>query len=94
MFFNADGTLAEGGRTTVLVKLDGAWWTPPLSAGVLPGVMRAVLLEDATPWLGAPLRERVLTRADVARAEAVAVCNALRGVVPAYFEPPLAVDAL
>ena len=56
--------------------------------------MRAVLLEDATPWLGAPLRERVLTRADVARAEAVAVCNALRGVVPAYFEPPLAVDAL
>ena len=94
VFFNADGTLAEGGRTTVLVKLDGAWWTPPLSAGVLPGVMRAVLLEDATPWLGAPLRERVLTRADVARAEAVAVCNALRGVVPAYFEPPLAVDAL
>ncbi|ANJ73468.1 bifunctional anthranilate synthase component I family protein/aminotransferase class IV [Ralstonia insidiosa] len=94
VFFNEDGTLAEGGRTTVLVKLDGAWWTPPLSAGVLPGVMRAVLLEDATPWLGAPLRERVLTRADVARAEAIAVCNALRGVVPAYFEPPLAVDAL
>ncbi|WP_439892028.1 chorismate-binding protein [Ralstonia sp. 25C] len=92
VFFNADGTLAEGGRSTVLVKLDGAWWTPPLSAGVLPGVMRAVLLEDATPWLGAPLRERVLTRADVARAEAIAVCNALRGVVPAHFEPPLAAD--
>jgi para-aminobenzoate synthetase/4-amino-4-deoxychorismate lyase len=90
VFFNGDGTLAEGGRTTVLVKLDGAWWTPPLSAGVLPGVMRAVLLDDATPWLGAPLHERVLTRADVARAEAVAVCNALRGVVPAHFEPPLA----
>ncbi|KHK50698.1 aminodeoxychorismate synthase [Ralstonia sp. A12] len=94
VFFNADGTLAEGGRSTVLVKLDGAWWTPPLSAGVLPGVMRAVLLEDATPWLGAPLHERALTRADVARAEAVAVCNALRGVVPAYFESPLAVDVL
>jgi len=90
VFFNADGTLAEGGRTTVLVKLDGGWWTPPLSAGVLPGVMRAVLLEDATPWLGAPLHERMLTRADVARAEAIAVCNALRGVMPAHFEPPLA----
>jgi len=94
VFFNGDGTLAEGGRSTVLVKLDGAWWTPPLSAGVLPGVMRAVLLEDATPWLGGPLRERVLTRADVTRAEAIAVCNALRGVVPAHFEPPLAVDVL
>jgi len=93
VFFNADDTLAEGGRSTVLVKLDGAWWTPPLSAGVLPGVMRAVLLEDATPWLGGPLRERVLTRADVARAEAIAVCNALRGVMPAQFEPPLSATA-
>ncbi|AMP36737.1 chorismate-binding protein [Ralstonia solanacearum] len=90
VFFNADGTLAEGGRSTVLVKLEGTWWTPPLSAGVLPGVMRGVLLDDARPWLGAPLRERALTRADVARAEAVAVCNALRGVVPAHFEPPVA----
>ena len=94
VFFNADGTLAEGGRSTVLVKLDGAWWTPPLSSGVLPGVMRAVLLDDATPWLGTPLHERVLTRADVARAEAIAVCNALRGVVPAHFEPPLAASVL
>lgn len=94
VFFNADGTLAEGGRSTVLVKLGGAWWTPPLSAGILPGVMRSVLLEDAAPWLGGPLRERVLTRDDVARAEALAVCNALRGVVPAHFEPPLAVDVL
>ncbi|MDC6178678.1 chorismate-binding protein [Ralstonia solanacearum] len=90
VFFNADGTLAEGGRSTVLVKLEGQWWTPPLSAGVLPGVMRGVLLDDARPWLGAPLRERMLTRAEVARAEAIAVCNALRGVVPAHFEPPLA----
>ncbi|CAJ0800909.1 Isochorismate synthase MenF [Ralstonia psammae] len=94
VFFNADGTLAEGGRSTLLVKLDGAWWTPPLSAGVLPGVMRAVLLKDASPWLGGPLQERSLTRADVARAEAIAVCNALRGVVPAHFEPALTVDVL
>ncbi|MEZ0189425.1 bifunctional chorismate-binding protein/class IV aminotransferase [Ralstonia solanacearum] len=90
VFFNADGTLAEGGRSTVLVKLEGRWWTPPLPAGVLPGVMRGVLLDDARPWLGVPLHERVLTRAEVARAEAIAVCNALRGVVPAHFEPPLA----
>ncbi|RFC01485.1 aminodeoxychorismate synthase component I, partial [Klebsiella michiganensis] len=94
VFFNADGTLAEGGRSTLLVKLDGAWCTPPLSAGVLPGVMRAVLLNDALPWLGGPLQERSLTRADVARAEAIAVCNALRGVVPAHFEPALTVDVL
>ncbi|WP_297354989.1 bifunctional anthranilate synthase component I family protein/class IV aminotransferase [Paraburkholderia sp.] len=79
LFFNERGELTEGGRSNVFVKLDGRWWTPPLSSGVLPGVMRAVLLEDAE--LGA--QERVLTRADVLNAEALLVCNALRGALPA-----------
>ena len=79
LFFNERGELTEGGRSNVFVKLTGRWWTPPLSSGVLPGVMRAVLLEDAE--LGA--QERVLTRADVSNAEALLVCNALRGAVPA-----------
>jgi para-aminobenzoate synthetase/4-amino-4-deoxychorismate lyase len=50
-----------------------------LSSGVLPGVMRGVLLEDKV--LNAA--ERVLTREDVLNAEALLVCNALRGAVPA-----------
>jgi para-aminobenzoate synthetase/4-amino-4-deoxychorismate lyase len=79
LFFNERGELTEGGRSNVFVKLAGRWWTPPLSSGVLPGVMRSVLLEDAD--LGAA--ERVLTRGDVLNAEALMVCNALRGAVPA-----------
>ena len=79
LFFNERGELTEGGRSNVFVKLAGRWWTPPLSSGVLPGVMRAVLLEDAQP--GA--QERVLTRRDVLNAEALLVCNALRGALPA-----------
>jgi para-aminobenzoate synthetase/4-amino-4-deoxychorismate lyase len=79
LFFNERGELTEGGRTTVFVKLDGQWWTPPLSSGVLPGVMRSVLLADASMEAG----ERVLLRPDVLRAEALMLCNALRGAVPA-----------
>ncbi|HXZ08628.1 MAG TPA: aminodeoxychorismate synthase component I, partial [Paraburkholderia sp.] len=79
LFFNDRGELTEGGRTSVFVELDGQWWTPPLSSGVLPGVMRSVLLEDAAMQA----RERVLLRADVLRAEALMLCNALRGAVPA-----------
>jgi len=79
LFFNERGELTEGGRSNVFVKLAGRWWTPPLSSGVLPGVMRGVLLEDAA--LGAA--ERVLTRDDVLNAEALLVCNALRGALPA-----------
>ncbi len=79
LFFNERGELTEGGRSNVFVKLAGQWWTPPLESGVLPGIMRSVLLEDADLHAA----ERVLTRADVLNAEALLVCNALRGAVPA-----------
>jgi para-aminobenzoate synthetase/4-amino-4-deoxychorismate lyase len=79
LFFNAQGELTEGARSSVFVKLDGIWTTPPLRCGLLPGVMRAHLLADAS----LAMVERVLTRADLARAEAVWVGNALRGVLPA-----------
>ena len=79
LFFNERGELTEGGRSNVFVKLNGQWMTPPLSDGVLPGVMRARLLEDAN-WNAI---EHTITRADLQNAEAVCVCNALRGVLQA-----------
>ncbi|MBS1170949.1 MAG: pabB [Burkholderiaceae bacterium] len=79
LFFNERGELTEGGRSNVFVRLDGRWFTPPLSAGLLPGVMRSLLLADPV-WDAA---ERTLTLAELRRAEAVVVCNALRGALPA-----------
>jgi para-aminobenzoate synthetase/4-amino-4-deoxychorismate lyase len=79
LFFNHAGELTEGGRCNVFLRIAGEWLTPPLSAGVLPGVMRSVLLDDPV-WQA---REARLTRADLVRAEAIVVCNALRGVLPA-----------
>jgi para-aminobenzoate synthetase / 4-amino-4-deoxychorismate lyase len=79
LFFNERGELTEGGRCNVFLKLDGCWYTPPLSAGVLPGVMRSVVLAD--PAWGA--RERRLTRDDLRNAQEVVACNALRGAMPA-----------
>jgi para-aminobenzoate synthetase/4-amino-4-deoxychorismate lyase len=80
LFFNERGELTEGGRSNVFVKLAGKWWTPPLESGVLPGVMRSVLLEDDASLQA---KERVLTQADVLNAEALMICNALRGALPA-----------
>ncbi|SEJ96315.1 aminodeoxychorismate synthase component I [Paraburkholderia diazotrophica] len=79
LFFNEKGELTEGGRSNVFVKLEGRWWTPPLSSGLLPGVMRSVLLDDPAMQAG----ERALTRDDVSNAEALMLCNALRGALPA-----------
>ncbi len=79
LFFSAAGRLVEGGRSSVFVKLDGHWFTPPVTDGALPGVMRGRLLDDPA-WAAT---ERSLTRRDVWRAQAIVVCNALRGVLPA-----------
>ena len=79
VFCNTQGQLTEGGRSTLFVKLQGQWYTPPLSSGLLPGVMRAAVLDDPI-WSA---QERILTREDLRNAEQIFVCNALRGVVPA-----------
>lgn len=83
LFFTADGRVVEGGRSSLFVKLDGRWCTPPVADGALPGVMRAALLAD--PALAAT--ERSITAAELARAEALIVCNALRGALPAVLAP-------
>jgi len=77
LFTNERGELTEGGRSSIFVKLDGTWCTPPVDAGVLPGVMRAVVIEE----LGA--EERRLVPADLDRAEDMLITNALRGAVRA-----------
>ncbi|WP_175876479.1 bifunctional anthranilate synthase component I family protein/class IV aminotransferase [Burkholderia sp. BCC0097] len=79
LFVNERGEVTEGGRSNLFVKLDGQWVTPPLASGVLPGVMRGVLLDD--PAFGAV--ERVLTLDDVLNAEELMICNALRGPMAA-----------
>ena len=79
LFLNAEEALTEGARSNVFVKLGGQWFTPPLSAGVLPGVMRAAVLADPA-WQA---RERVLRREELAAAEGWMVCNALRGLLRA-----------
>jgi para-aminobenzoate synthetase / 4-amino-4-deoxychorismate lyase len=78
LFFTHDGRLVEGGRCNIFVQIDSRWWTPPLSDGALPGIMRTLLLED--PAWGAG--ERSLLLADLHRGRSLMVCNALRGAVP------------
>jgi len=77
LFFNERDELTEGGRSSVFVKANGKWLTPPLSSGLLPGVMRAVVLDA---W-GAS--EAVITREMLLQAEEIVVCNALRGTLRA-----------
>ena len=79
LFCNQHGEVTEGARSNLFVQIDGRWYTPPLATGVLPGVMRAQLLDDPA-WQAS---ERVLTLDQVRSAQSIVVCNALRGALPA-----------
>jgi para-aminobenzoate synthetase/4-amino-4-deoxychorismate lyase len=83
LFTNEQGFVTEGGRTSIFVKPQSSseWLTPPLSAGLLPGVMRATLLGD--PKINA--REANLTINDVSMADEIILTNALRGAIQAHF---------
>jgi len=75
LFFNERGELTEGGRSSVFLRFGEEWLTPPLSSGLLPGVMRDVMLA-APAWHA---REAVITREMLQQADDIVVCNALRG---------------
>lgn len=81
LFVNEHGFVTEGGRTSVFIKSGDAWLTPPVSAGLLPGVMRSIVLND--PQWNA--HEANLTIDDVQNAKEIMLSNALRGLIPAHF---------
>lgn len=76
IFLNERDELCEGTITNVFVERDGVLLTPPLSCGLLPGVLRAELLASGRA------REAVLRRDDLA-GRRVFLGNALRGLIPA-----------
>lgn len=45
-FIDRDGFLTEGSFTSLFVERDGRLLTPPLARGLLPGVLREVLIEE------------------------------------------------
>jgi len=61
IFANTLGNLCEGSGTNVFVVHDGAVVTPPLSAGCLAGVTRALLLEWVPDIVEADLPIEVLS---------------------------------
>lgn len=81
VFTNRRGELTEGSITSLFIARDGMLLTPPLSSGLLAGVLRAELLETGRA------REVVLFPADLEGAE-LFLGNSLRGLLPATLVRP------
>jgi len=76
-FLNERGELTEGCIANIIIYLHGFFVTPSLQCGVLAGIMRKKLLADTQ----ISLREEVLTLDNLRDADAVFLCNSVRGVV-------------
>lgn len=75
LFLNENGHLCEGTITNLFVEQDGALLTPPLSCGLLAGVLRQELIDTGRA------QEAVLTVSDL-QDKPVFVGNSLRGLIP------------
>ncbi|MER8373373.1 aminotransferase class IV family protein [Mesorhizobium sp. M1406] len=75
---NERGEICEGTITNVFADFgDGALATPRLDCGLLPGVLRAELLDEGRA------REAIYSLDDLKSARTLFVGNSLRGLIPA-----------
>lgn len=78
---NQAGDLAECSQSNFFIVRNGAVLTPPLGAGLLPGITREYVLELANE-LAIPAREAPLTPADLETADEAFITGTTREVTP------------
>jgi para-aminobenzoate synthetase / 4-amino-4-deoxychorismate lyase len=73
LLFNEQGEVTESTIANVALELDGKLCTPPVTCGLLPGTLRAQLLQEGE------LIERPITVEEVLRSPRVYLVNSVRG---------------
>jgi para-aminobenzoate synthetase/4-amino-4-deoxychorismate lyase len=73
LLVNDRGEVTESTIANVAARIDRTWVTPPVDAGLLPGIGRAIALEEGR------LAERSLTVEDVRAADEIALVSDARG---------------
>jgi 4-amino-4-deoxychorismate lyase len=83
ILIDANGNWLETSTGNLWGWQDGCWWTPPLDAGILPGVMRSQLID----WLknqNQPAIEKPWTPEVVEKMAAIAYSNSIVEIVPIH----------
>lgn len=81
LMLNIHGRAASTSMANLFALFGRTLATPPVAEGVLPGIIRRLVLELA-PALGLTPLERPLTRAELSDADAVFATNSVRLVMP------------
>jgi para-aminobenzoate synthetase/4-amino-4-deoxychorismate lyase len=81
LMFNERDELTEFTRGNLVVEIDGKRFTPALSCGLLPGILRGELLRRGE------VTERIVTRSELATATGIWFVNSVRGLLPVSLLP-------
>ena len=82
LFTNEKKEITEGSFTNIFVKKGGLFYTPPIECGLLSGIYREhLLMDDRYKTL-----EKKLTISDLVSADAVYLCNSVRGLQRVNFQ--------
>ena len=76
LFLNTCGELTEGAVSNIFLIKDGKLITPPLSCGLLPGVLRKHIMEIH------PVTEQTIRPRDIRSCDEMFLTNSLMGIMP------------
>ena len=76
LLYNERGEVTESTIANLVVEIAGELLTPPISCGLLPGTLRAHLLDEGK------IREKVMTVHDVSATKSCYLLNSVRGFHP------------
>jgi branched-chain amino acid aminotransferase len=76
ILIDQEDRVCEGAVSNYAFRIDGQWRTPPITAGILPGVIRAIAVEKC----GVVVRD--VSRADLTSCEAAIVMSSLKIALP------------
>lgn len=83
ILLNENGEVAECTSANIFIANGNQVWTPPLSAGGLPGITREVLLGEVhVP--GVAIAEKALTPGDLETADEVFITSTTRDLLPVF----------
>ena len=83
ILLNEHGNVAECTSANIFAATGGQVWTPPISAGCLPGITREVLLGEVH-LPGIRIAEKNLTPADLESADEVFITSTTRNLLPVH----------
>jgi para-aminobenzoate synthetase/4-amino-4-deoxychorismate lyase len=79
IFLNEKGEVTEGAVTNIFIKVDDAYFTPPIESGLLNGVWRRSFLQDNPNAI-----EKTLTPDDLKEADGIYLTNSVRGMIRVF----------